>query len=219
MKKIVAIFLCVIITVTMTGHAMAADEKTVAGGLYSAEEYGDFSLSWTNNGNNDILLSATDESGTIFFQYDENDYRTVKVNSAGEATYFVYDSYKLMTVQFGTHQLAYTYDAYGELTGMIIDGTSYSCELEDGSVQKLIDGNGNTAVEYVYDGNRVITVYGRDEFGNLVDKTNDSEFIGNLNRVTYNSYYYDVETGWYYCGRYYDPANGRFVEGVSSHLQ
>ena len=38
------------------------------------------------------------------------------------------------------------------------------------------------------------------------------DFIGNINPIRYRSYYYDVETGWYYLqSRYYDPETCRFI--------
>ena len=62
----------------------------------------------------------------------------------------------------------------------------------------------------------MIAVYGRNNNGEMVNYTNDKDFIENLNHVTYNSYYYDEETGWYYCGRYYDAVNERFIDGISA---
>lgn len=216
MKKTISILLCVVLLFTTIGNVMAA-ETNETGAVYSDAAYDGFDLSWTNNGERDVLLSATNENSTISFQYDERDLRTSKTNAAGETTYFTYDaSNNLTVVQFRTHRLEYIYNAVNQLTAITIDGVTYACELSDMSVYRLVDQNGNTVVEYQYEDGFVTAVYGRNEEGEFVDKTNDSEFVGNLNHVTYNSYYYDEETGWYYCGRYYDAAGGRFVDGLSA---
>ena len=54
----------------------------------------------------------------------------------------------LTSVQFGTHRLVYTYDAKRKLIAVTIDGISYRCELLDTSVFRLLDAEGNVAVEY-----------------------------------------------------------------------
>ena len=193
-------------------------------GVCSDASYGGFDLTWTNCAKYiypyDILLSASNEDGVISFQYDERICRTSKTNAEGEVTYFTYDENRNLTmVQYGEHRLEYSWDALDNLRTITIDGLMYTCELDDGSVIRLYDTAGNIAVEYHYtDDCFVDSVYGRNEAGELVDKTNDRDFIGNINKVTYNSYYFDEETGWYYCGRYYDPANRRFVEGISGYL-
>ncbi|MBQ6876760.1 MAG: cell wall hydrolase [Lachnospiraceae bacterium] len=197
------------------GHVAMAAETEVIGGVYSADSYDGFTLSWQNNGERDLLMSATDEKGTIAFQYDDNGYRTSKTNTEGEATVFAYDdNCNLISVQYGNHFLEYSYNAKGELIEVIIDGINYTCVLDAGSVYQLIDTAGNVAVQYSYENNFVSAVYGSTEQGKLVDRTTDETFVGNLNKVTYNSYYFDEETSWYYCGRYVDSMNGRFVDGV-----
>lgn len=143
--------------------------------------------------------------------------RTSKTNAAGEITYFTYDNNRnLVLVQSGTHRLEYSYNAIDQLSAITIDGITYLCELLDKSLYRLLDSEGNVVVEYHYENGFVVSVYGKNEQGELVDKTNDKEFVGNLNQVTYKSYYFDEETGWYYCGRYYDAVDGRFVDGINS---
>lgn len=117
MKKVLAIILAAILMVTSAGHVMAATEgieenvfsaiatsERVSGdGVYSEASYEGFDLTWENNGERDFLMSATNEKGTVYFQYDVNGYRTSKINADGEETVFVYDDGNLVFVQRGTH--------------------------------------------------------------------------------------------------------------------
>ena len=66
----------------------------------------------------------------------------------------------------------------------------------------LIDGEGNTVVEYTYDSwGKVLGIT-----GSLADT------VGVQNPFRYRGYYYDSETGMYYLrSRYYDPGIRRFV--------
>ena len=65
----------------------------------------------------------------------------------------------------------------------------------------LIDGEGNTVVEYTYDSwGKVLGIT-----GSLADT------VGVQNPFRYRGYYYDSETGMYYLkSRYYDPGSGDF---------
>ena len=191
------------------------------GSLKSTPFYGDYDLVWTNNRSKDILLSATNEYGTISFQYDDRNLRTSKTNSDGETTYFTYDrSHKLSCVEFGTHRLEYSYEEprYGYLSHIKVDGITYTCELDHDyfNLYRLLDEEGNVVVEYQYENGVVSQVFGSDEEGKLVDKTDDKEFIGNINKVHYaNGTYFDEETGWYYHGSegYKDPLTGDSLHG------
>ena len=128
MKKILLFFLCNILLITSIGHVAKASVKN--SDIYSEVSYDGFELSWINNGKRDLLLSATDKSSTITFEYDADGYRTSKTNSHGETTYFAYDDSKNLTeVRFGTHHLEYTYDAKCELSHVTIDGVTYTCVL------------------------------------------------------------------------------------------
>lgn len=66
MKKLFAIVLCGILLITSVRYVNATD-ATENGGIYSATSYDGFDLSWTNNGERDILLSAVNENGSISF--------------------------------------------------------------------------------------------------------------------------------------------------------
>ena len=67
---------------------------------------------------------------------------------------------------------------------------------------KLIDGSGNTVVEYAYD-----------SWGKQLSCTGTlATTLGVLNPFRYRGYVYDEETQWYYLrSRYYDPETCRFI--------
>jgi len=107
MKKLLSIVLSIVILFTSIGYVNAA-EASKTGPVYSDVICDEFNLSWTNHGERDLLLSATNAKGTISFQYDERDLRTSKTDATGETTYFIYDDANTLTsVQFGTHRLEY----------------------------------------------------------------------------------------------------------------
>ncbi len=65
----------------------------------------------------------------------------------------------------------------------------------------IVDDNGNLVVSYAYDA-----------WGKVLSVTGLNTEIGNLNPFRYRSYYYDIETEFYYLqSRYYDPEVCRFI--------
>ncbi|MEE1198735.1 MAG: RHS repeat-associated core domain-containing protein, partial [Acutalibacteraceae bacterium] len=63
-------------------------------------------------------------------------------------------------------------------------------------------------------GGDLITAYDYDAWGNCTATNYIAEhsLIGEINPIRYRGYYYDVDTGLYYCNsRYYDANTGRFV--------
>ena len=73
----------------------------------------------------------------------------------------------------------------------------YTTNLQ-GDVIRMVDVYGNTAAYYEYD-----------PYGNAIQASGSHATI---NPLRYRGYYYDHETGMYYCqSRYYDPAIGRFI--------
>jgi len=69
----------------------------------------------------------------------------------------------------------------------------------------MVDEDGIYHKRYIYDAyGNVSTKAG---WGDSLDTP-----VADLNPFLYNGYYYDTETGFYYCNsRYYDPENNRFV--------
>ena len=78
----------------------------------------------------------------------------------------------------------------------------YEKDLQ-GNVIALLDSRGVEIAKYYYDA-----------WGNILDTYcyEGNETAYNLNNITYRSYYYDNDTGFYYLqNRYYDSETGRFL--------
>ncbi|MBR5323081.1 MAG: hypothetical protein IKU48_06010 [Clostridia bacterium] len=86
------------------------------------------------------------------------------------------------------------------------DGTTttdyYYIHNLQGDVIGIVDTNGTKVVEYTYDA-----------WGKILATTGTlATTIGELNPIRYRGYYYDAETGFYYCrARYYDPEICRWI--------
>ncbi len=225
MKKIIAVVLsCTILFSSMCFSILTqAADGCVSESRYSQDVYDGFRLEWSYNGIRDILLSASKDGRMVTFQYDQNWNRTSKIDSEGNTTYFNYDMQgRLVSESRGEHTFAYCYNDFNELTSITIDEKKYKCILMDKSVHQLLDENGCVVVEYSYCNGLVDAVYEVKPDGELIDRSRDVNFVGNLNKVTFKSYYYDSETGWYYGGRFYDVVQGRYIDGqvglVSAYL-
>ena len=78
----------------------------------------------------------------------------------------------------------------------------------------IIDYTGSVVARYSYDawGKQYAVTNG----AGVAQPTSNSSFIGHVNPIRYRGYYYDTETGLYYClSRYYDPVVGRFINADS----
>lgn len=130
---------------------------------------------------------VTDEAGATAF-----------VNASGQPVFtlgqaIMYD---------GINKLLFSYDDQSNVVAVDYNGTYYYY-LRDGqgSIVKLIDGNGSTVVSYSYDPWGVCTTTG-----------SMASTLGALNPFRYHGYVYDEETGWYYLlSRYYNPTVGRYL--------
>lgn len=152
------------------------------------------SLSW--NG-----LQLTGVGGNISYAYDKDGIRQTKTIRTAFTQYY-YNGNVLMGTYDGTNKLLFSYDEQSNVVAVDYNGTYYYY-LRDGqgSVVKLIDGNGNTVVSYSYDPWGVCTTSG-----------SMAGTLGALNPFRYHGYVYDEETGWYYLlSRYYNPTVGRYL--------
>ena len=89
---------------------------------------------------------------------------------------------------------------------------------------RYYSGNQVTEYEYVKDGfnnvvavvrdNTIVVRYVYDSWGNFIKTLPDniSDPFAKINPIRYRSYYFDIETGYYYLqSRYYDPEIGAFI--------
>lgn len=164
-------------------------------------------LEWTNgrqlksvaNGN-DVILEYT---------YDDFGIRTSKTYQ-GQTTYYTTENgiitsqYQLDNSGNKTNEVIFIYDN-GVLVSAYYNNTMfYYITNAMGDVISIIDGNGNTVVDYCYDA-----------WGNIVDKvanTSLSTDFSDVNPMLYRSYYWDNDLGVYYLqSRYYKSDWCRFV--------
>ena len=105
------------------------------------------------------------------------------------------------------YTLIYKYDESGSVIGFTYKtGTTsadyYYVHNIQGEIICIIDSAGNIVVEYTYDPWGCIEAI----TGTL------ATIIGVYNPIRYKDYYYDTETGFYYCqSRYYDSEIGRWI--------
>ena len=101
-------------------------------------------------------------------------------------------------------QLFYHYDLNNELVSVENEGNIYFY-VKDllGVIHKIVDVNGNTVVQYLYDGwGKLINSY----YGSV------NAFVAQYNPFIYKSYYYDKETKLYYLNsRFYSPELKQFL--------
>ena len=114
------------------------------------------------------------------------------------------------------HMLVYLYDEVGSPIGLMYRNNTYASSVYDsfffeknlqGDVIAVYDSTGTKIGSYTYDawGNFTTTVTS----GNT---TLENNIVRNYNPFRYRSYFYDIETGWYYLqSRYYNPSWGRFL--------
>ena len=144
----------------------------------------------------------TGVTGTASYTYDMNGLRTTKT-VGGTTTNYFYNNTVLMGLTTGTTYLLFSYDAAGLVQAVNYNGTYYYyLRNGQGDIVKLIDGSGNTVVEYTYD-----------SWGKQLSCTGTlATTLGKLNPFRYRGYVYDEETQWYYLkSRYYDPETCRFI--------
>ena len=137
---------------------------------------------------NGIRTSKTVNGITTYYEVDENN-NVVKqyelVNDAEtNVIEFVYDS--------SNSPIYFTYN----------NATYYYEKNLQGDIVAILDGSGNTVVEYTYD-----------IWGKSVSITSSlADTVGAINPLRYRGYYYDTETQLYYLqSRYYSPDLMRFI--------
>ncbi len=152
------------------------------------------------------LTGVTKGTDNISYTYDSNGLRTSKTVNGTVTEYYWLDG-TLYAEKTGNQYIYYHYDDNGIAYGFtVVNGTAttdyYYIHNLQGDVIGIVDSTGTTVVEYTYDA-----------WGKILATTGSlATTIGELNPFRYRGYYYDAETGFYYCrARYYDPEICRWI--------
>ncbi len=173
--------------------------------------YGSKSYSWEGK---QLVEINVMNSLYYTFAYDENGLRTSKTltwvsDNTSVATEYYYNGSVLIGMKTGSTVMRFSYDASGNVVSVDYSEdnganftTYYYLRNAQSDIVKLIDGSGNTVVEYTYD-----------SWGKALSVTGSlSDTLGEDQPFRYRGYVYDEETDLYYLqSRYYDPKIGRFI--------
>ena len=154
-------------------------------------------------------LTGYSKTGTsVTYAYNEDGLRTQKTHN-GTITDYYYNGSVLIGMQSGNITQRFSYDAQGKVVSVDYSengGSSYTTYYylrnAQGDIVKLIDGSGNTVVEYTYD-----------SWGKILAVTGSlATTLGENQPFRYRGYVYDSDTNLYYLqSRYYNPSLGRFI--------
>ena len=161
------------------------------------------------------LSSGTIGNNTFAYEYDANGMRYKKTVNGATTEYYL-DGTTILGEYRSSQDvfIYYIYDQTG-IIGLDYGGTKYYLEKNLlGDVIRIYSSTGSVVGNYEYDvwGNCTIT----DSTGMAIT---DTTSIMHVNPFRYRSYYYDVETGFYYLQtRYYDPTIKRFISADNYEL-
>ena len=142
------------------------------------------------------LQSFTKSGSTYNYIYDEQGLRTRKIAPDGSVTKYLYNGTKLAAEIAPNYRLDFLYDENDMLYGFVKDGSAKYFYARDmlQNILGIIDTNGSPVVIYQY------TAYGTSTV------LQDTAGLANINPFRYKGYYFDSESGMYYCHtRYYVP--------------
>lgn len=128
--------------------------------------------------------------------YDEQGLRTRKIAPDGSVTKYLYNGTKLAAEIAPNYRLDFLYDENDMLYGFVKDGSAKYFYARDmlQNILGIIDTNGSPVVIYQY------TAYGTSTV------LQDTAGLASINPFRFKGYYFDSESGMYYCHtRYYVP--------------
>ena len=137
------------------------------------------------------------------YTYDYTGLRSSK-NTGGVTTDFIWAGGLLVAQKSSDgNAIAWSYDGGGSMIGFSHNGDSYFYIRNlQGDVVGIYDAAGAVVATYEYDA-----------WGNQLTAQALGS-VGDLNPIRYRGYYYDTETGFYYCqSRYYNPQWYRWISG------
>ena len=142
------------------------------------------------------MQSFTKSGSTYNYIYDEQGLRTRKIAPDGSVTKYLYNGTKLAAEIAPNYRLDFLYDENDMLYGFVKDGSAKYFYARDmlQNILGIIDTNGSPVVIYQY------TAYGTSTV------LQDTAGLANINPFRFKGYYFDSESGMYYCHtRYYVP--------------
>ncbi len=147
--------------------------------------------------NNQLIKTVMSDGTIVNNTYDTEGYRIAK-NVNGQATYYLYDSDKVILEQNSDgDQVARNVYGINLLRRTVDSNTYYYMYNGHADVTALLTDTGDVAATYYYDA-----------FGNKLESTGDVN-----NNILYSGYQYDNETNLYYLNsRMYDPVTARFMQ-------
>ena len=128
------------------------------------------------------------------YKYNHKGLRIEKRNSEGLVIKYIYVNDQLVEEQRNNALIDYLYDEEQSLYGFILNKSTKYYYIRDinKNILGIVDNSGKLMVSYKYD-----------SYGNIKQISGDVS-LGNLNPFRYKGYYYDNESGMYYCkSRYY----------------
>lgn len=159
------------------------------------------------------------------YTYEYNDFRRSFKKSKSLIVEYRYDENGYLKYENrNSHEIEYLYGTVNNsesIIGIIVDKEKFSYSFIEGTktVEAIIDSNGYEVAKYIYDEANNATIYGVDKTGKYILKDTDRDFIGTINLIRYNSYYFDEETGYYYDGGfYYDASKNIYIVNNSIKL-
>ena len=158
------------------------------------------------------LIHHNGSTVSVDYFYDNEGLRTKKIvydttTNASTTVNYAYEDNKLVCEYTTSKRMDYLYDGNGILYGLIYNGNKYFY-LRDhlANILGIIDSSGNLVVSYDYSA-----------YGKLKSITGSmATTLGVDNHMRYKGYYFDEETGFYYCkSRYYVPDWCRWLNADS----
>ena len=163
--------------------------------------WGDYSFEYEGKRLKNLTRNESDCTTYASYLYDENGLRISKEvryvyedSTEHESIKYYYNNGKLQTEVRSSNRLDYLYDENDQLYGFVLNKTTKYFYVRDilGNILGIVDSEGNLVVKYNYN------AYGDHYI------TGSNTEIGYINPFRYKGYYFDEESGFYYCkSRYY----------------
>ena len=147
------------------------------------------------------LAGFKDGSKNVSYRYEFNGLRGEKT-VGNKTTRFNWANGLLMSQTDGTNTIAWNHSSAGYALGFSLNGVPYFyIRNMQGDVVGIYDIAGKVVAEYKYDA-----------WGNILSTTGSDMEVANANPIRYRGYYWDAESGFYYCqSRYYNPEWRRWI--------